>query len=292
VNDNEDAIVIDGADFSLSFSRKTGLISKWEHNSKAVIISPLVDNFYRAPLDNDIGISEVDNVDPNAWGARWQLAGVGVWQRNCRKISVALSSSDVRITCLFDYEHESTASSVLQAQTRWLYTINNAGEVAIDIDVHLNDALPPLPRVGLSLAVEKPQNRKVSWLGLGPFENYPDRKAAARLGLYTLSINELHTPYIFPTDNGLRSDCTLVKVNDLEVIGKFLFAASEYSQSTLATAKHTNELVADDVIHLHIDHRHMGVGGDDSWSPSTHKEYLLEDKHYRYSLLLNVQGDR
>ena len=146
--------------------------------------------------------------------------------------------------------------------------------------------------MGVSLAVKKTQTPQVSWLGLGPFENYPDRKAAARLGLYNLSIEELHTPYIFPTDNGLRSDCKLVKVNDLEVTGEFSFAASQYSQSTLTTAKHTNELVADDVIHLHIDHQHMGVGGDDSWSPSTHKEYLLENKHYRYSLLLNARGNR
>ncbi|MGJ8674439.1 MAG: beta-galactosidase [Pseudoalteromonas sp.] len=292
VNDSGDAIVIDGADFTLSFDRQTGLIDKWQHSNKPVIVRPLVDNFYRAPLDNDIGISEVDNLDPNAWSARWQLAGVGLWQRECRQISVALSPSDVRITCLFDYEHEVAASSIMQAQTRWLYTINIEGDVAVDIDVRLNDALPPLPRVGVSLAVKKTQNPQVSWLGLGPFENYPDRKAAARLGLYTLSIDELHTSYIFPTDNGLRSDCRLLNVNDLEVTGEFSFAASQYSQSTLATAKHTNELVADDVIHLHIDHQHMGVGGDDSWSPSTHKEYLLESKHYRYSLLLNARSNR
>lgn len=290
VNDNDDAIIINGADFLLSFNRKTGLIDKWEHNSKPVIVSPLVDNFYRAPLDNDIGISEVDNLDPNAWAARWELAGVGVWQRTCQQLSVALSPSDVRVRCLFNYEYESATSSIIQAQTRWLYTINNEGKVAVDIDVRLNDALPPLPRVGLSLAIEKTQTPQLTWLGLGPFENYPDRKAAARLGLYTLSIDELHTPYIFPTDNGLRSDCKLLKVNRLEVTGAFLFAASQYSQSTLSRAKHTNELVADDVIHLHIDHQHMGVGGDDSWSPSTHKEYLLEDKHYRYSLLFNAHN--
>jgi len=28
----------------------------------------------------------------------------------------------------------------------------------------------------------------------------------------------------------------------------------------------------------------MGVGGDDSWSPSTHKAFLIEEKCYRYSV--------
>jgi len=36
-------------------------------------------------------------------------------------------------------------------------------------------------------------------------------------------------------------------------------------------AKHDYELVPDKYTHLHLDHRHMGVGGDDSWSPSLHK---------------------
>jgi beta-galactosidase len=154
--------------------------------------------------------------------------------------------------------------------------------------VHLNEALPPMPRIGLSLAIEKQPQSQVSWLGLGPFENYPDRKAAARFGQYRLPLNELHTGYIFPTDNGLRSDCQKLNVNNLQVVGEFSFAASLYSQDTLTIAKHTNELVADDVIHLHIDHLHMGVGGDDSWSPSTHKAYLLEGKQYRYSLTLHT----
>jgi beta-galactosidase len=103
-----------------------------------------------------------------------------------------------------------------------------------------------------------------------------------------LPLNELHTGYIFPTDNGLRSDCQKLNVNNLQIVGEFSFAASLYSQDTLTIAQHTNELVADDVIYLHIDHLHMGVGGDDSWSPSTHKAYLLEGKQYRYSLTLHT----
>lgn len=41
--------------------------------------------------------------------------------------------------------------------------------------------------------------------------------------------------------------------------------------ATLMAAKHDYELRADNFTHLHLDHRHMGVGGDDSWSPSLHK---------------------
>jgi beta-galactosidase len=287
VNESADSITVEGANFTINFNRETGLIDKWEHANKSIIAKGLEDNFYRAPLDNDIGISEVDNIDPNAWQARWLLAGIGKWQRTCRQIQAVSSTADIRVICLFDYEYQHQGASAMQAQTKWVYSINSMGIVSIDIDVRLNEALPPMPRIGLRLAVEKPPQPQVSWLGLGPFENYPDRKAAARFGQYSLALNELHTGYIFPTDNGLRSDCQQLNINNLQVVGEFSFAASVYSQDSLTVAKHTNELVADDVIYIHIDHQHMGVGGDDSWSPSTHKEYLLEDRQYRYSLTLS-----
>jgi beta-galactosidase len=280
LSENNEAITIVGADLEIIFDRHTGLIDHWQQNNKPVIVSPLVDNFYRAPLDNDIGVSEVDNLDPNAWEARWFNAGIGKWQRTCRNISAISSNEDIRIICVFDYEYEDE----LCAQTQWTYTINNSGEVTVNIDVRLNENLPPMPRLGLSLAIAKQNNTQVKWLGLGPFENYPDRHSAARFGEYSLHLHDLHTPYIFPTDNGIRSHCQVLEIGELHVSGEFLFAASQYSQNELAAAKHTNELVADDLVHIHIDHQHMGVGGDDSWSPSTHKEYLLDKKHYSYSL--------
>jgi beta-galactosidase len=280
VSENDQTYIIQGAGLERVFDRKTGLLENWLQDNKSVIASPLVDNFYRAPLDNDIGVSEVDNLDPNAWEARWIAAGLGRWHRQCRQIDVISSMVDVRITCVFDYEY----NGKLCGQTQWIYTVNNNGEVDVNITVLLSENLPPLPRVGISLAITKQDNLQVKWLGLGPFENYPDRKSTARFGEYNLNINELHTAYIFPTDNGLRSDCALLEIGELRVTGEFSFAASEYSQSQLAAAKHTNELLKNDVVHVHIDHKHMGVGGDDSWSPSTHKEYLLEKKQYNYSL--------
>ena len=279
--ENNDAITVQGSGFTLTFNRQTGLIENWQQDNKQVIASPLIDNFYRAPLDNDIGVSEVDNLDPNAWEARWLAAGIGKWQRRCRQIDAISSKVDVRIICVFDYEY----NGELGCQTEWTYIINNCGEMKVNITVLLSEKLPPLPRVGVSLGITKQDNLQVKWLGLGPFENYPDRKSAARFGEHSLPLNDLHTPYIFPTDNGLRGDCKLLEIGKLRVAGEFLFAASEYSQSQLAAAKHTHELLVDDVIHVHIDHQHMGVGGDDSWSPSTHKEYLLEKKQYSYSFI-------
>lgn len=286
VNDNDGLLSIEGNRFAIIFDKSTGLLTQYTLETKAVIAQALEDNFYRAPLDNDIGVSEVDNLDPNAWQARWLRAGIGQWQRRCRQFTTITCDDDVRVICEFEYSGGASSDDLIQARTQWVYTINALGEITLDVDVRLNETLPPLPRVGICLALHKPENPKVTWLGLGPFENYPDRKSAARFGLFHQHLSELHTPYIFPTDNGLRCEVKHLSINNLQVNGAFSFSASEYSQINLAAAKHSHELISDALIYVNIDHQHMGVGGDDSWSPSTHKAYLLEDKHYQYSLTL------
>jgi len=59
--------MIQGTNLPLSFNTPTEQIKHWERHNKQVIASPLLDNFYRVPLNNDIGVIEVDNRDPNAW---------------------------------------------------------------------------------------------------------------------------------------------------------------------------------------------------------------------------------
>jgi beta-galactosidase len=48
----------------------------------------------------------------------------------------------------------------------------------------------------------------------------------------------------------------------------FHFSASYYSTEDLYAAKHDHELPTGGPCYLHLDGVHMGVGGDDSWTPS------------------------
>jgi beta-galactosidase len=288
LQDTPDAIIIESDDNQLIFNKTSGLIEKWTKQNTPVISEPLIDNFYRAPLDNDIGVSEVDNVDPNAWQARWIKHAVGHWDVRCVNIEATKSSKDIRVTSQFEYTHHEK----IVAQTTWVYTFVSGSTVNIDVDVFLCESLPPLPRIGLCYAITESQNQSnnmpVTYQGLGPFENYPDRLSAARFGHYCLPLSELHTNYIFPSDNGLRSHCRLLEVGALRTTGNFHFSISEYSQTMLASAFHTHELASNEHVYVNIDHAHMGVGGDDSWSPSTHEEYLIDKKHYRYSLVFGL----
>jgi len=62
---------------------------------------------------------------------------------------------------------------------------------------------------------------------------------------------------------------------------------SNYSVEELTKAKHQDELVKSKYVEVHLDHVHMGVGGDDSWSPSVHKDAQIDDSYWKFGLVLS-----
>lgn len=277
----DNAILVASLDdkYQWRWDRHTGLLVDWQVEGKTQMLAAPQDNFFRAPLDNDIGVSEVDNVDPNAWICRWDMAGIGQWERECVYCQSETLEQAVQVTSIYAYHFNGD----VQAITTWIHTLNNDGKMQLDVEVKLADNLPPMPRIGLEMQLPlQEQNTTVTWQGLGPFENYPDRLAAARFGLHTQTLEQMHTPYIFPTDSGLRCGTRRLEINDLTISGDFQFSVSQYASHALAAAKHTNEIVKEEKVYLRLDHKHMGVGGDDSWSPSVHKEFQLNDNHYAY----------
>jgi beta-galactosidase len=263
------------------FEKATGCLSQWWQDDIATLLTPLRDNFIRAPLDNDIGISEVDRIDPNAWVERWKLAGMYQLEEQCTQIYADALSDGVRVVT----EHNFSFNQQVLLHSRKQYLFDCHGGVQVEVDVTVADALPPPARIGLScqLAEVHPQ---AQWLGLGPHENYPDRKLAAQHGLWSLPLEQLHTPYIFPGENGLRCDTQRLQYGDLQAEGHFHFSLSRYGLQQLMTCSHVHLLKEEPGTWLHLDAQHMGVGGDDSWSPSVNEDFLLSAGHYRYRLSL------
>ena len=82
--------------------------------------------------------------------------------------------------------------------------------------------------------------------------------------------------------------------NGLLVIGQdnLHFDALHYTINDLTTAGHClasgKELVtpAREEVILHLDARHMGVGGDDGWMSPVHKEFVIFPGLYRFAFKL------
>ncbi|WP_068713096.1 beta-galactosidase [Vibrio tritonius] len=278
VTESEQSLLISTLQNQWHFDRHSGYLTQWMAHDQALLVAPLTDSFYRAPLDNDIGTSEVDRPDPNSWMARWKKAGLDHLEAHCSEFTYQTLAHEVQVVAKFD--HYAIGHKVLGSV--WQYTIDAQGVMTVDVNVTRYADLPSLARVGMTCAI--PLTDHVSWFGRGPHENYPDRQLAARVGRYHRPLAELHTDYIFPSDNGLRCDTKELTIGALTMKGHFHFAASRYSMANLEQAKHTNELHAEPHIYLSLDGFHMGIGGDDSWTPSVHQAFLLEAPHYHYQV--------
>ena len=72
-----------------------------------------------------------------------------------------------------------------------------------DFVFDLDPDLSELPRVGLRGRLAPGMDR-ARWFGLGPHEAYSDRRAGARLGVWSADAAGLAVPYIVPQENGNR----------------------------------------------------------------------------------------
>ncbi len=274
----DDALVVTHQQQRWQFNRASGDLTQWWREGEATLLAPLTDNFTRAPLDNDIGVSEATRIDPNAWVERWKAAGMYSLSPRLLQCDGEQLEQAVVITTLHAWEYNNQVLFL----SRKCWRIDNHGVLHGDVEVQVASDMPEPARIGLTCQLaQAPQT--VNWSGLGPCENYPDRKLAARQGRWELPLAALHTPYIFPTENGLRCDTRQLKLGQHQFDGNFHFGVSRYSQTQLRETTHHHLLREEPGCWLNLDAFHMGVGGDDSWSPSVSPEFILQGKKVRYA---------
>jgi len=281
LHDDASEIVVTHQQQRWHFSRHSGELTQWFVDEEPTLLSPLQDCFIRAPLDNDIGTSEAERVDPNAWVERWKAAGYDQMSSNLVSITASALSQAVQVETL----HSWLANGQLAFISRKRYLINARGELQLQLSVEQSRGLPPPARIGLRCELAQiPQ--QVSWLGLGPHENYPDRQLAAQFSRWQLPLDQLSTPYVFPSENGQRGGTRQLDSGSWQVSGDFAFSLSRFSLEQLRETSHRHLLRPEAGCWLHLDAFHMGVGGDDSWSPSVSPEFLLTQQRWQAELTI------
>ena len=264
--------------------RQSGLLTHWQMDGVEQLLTPLRDQFVRAPLDNDIGVSEVERIDPNAWVERWKSAGLYDLTARCVQCDAQRLAHEVVIDSCWHY----LSGDEVVIISHWRMTFDAQGKLHLAIDGERAATLPPLPRVGLTFQVPD-QNKPVSWLGFGPHENYPDRRTSACFSRWELPLEEMSTPYIFPTENGLRCDTQALDWGRWHVAGDFHFSVQPYSTAQLMKTDHWHRMQPENGVWITLDGRHMGVGGDDSWTPSVLQQWLLLETKWHYQLTMHFQ---
>ena len=285
---NNDGIVVSASGRKFQFNFNQGQLIKVFLNDQEIVSEPFIHNIWRAPTDNDRGGS----FDESFYG-RWKTAGYDSLIRKVKSVDYQqINEKLIRINV--DESYSNHKSEILVAMS---YKIYSNGDLKLEIETDINPILPVVPKIGLKTKIPK-NFSKIKWYGRGPNETYSDRKLGSHIGIYNKSVNELYFPYVKPQENGNLSDIRWVSIANMKgqgiiIYGKnhFNFSAHRYSLKNLTAATHTNEIENKRSITLNIDHKIMGVGGDDSWSPRTHEEFLIKPDIYKYSYIFRFTND-
>jgi len=173
----------------------------------------------------------------------------------------------------------------------YVYTILSSGEVSVETHVLPDEGLPFLPRIGLQMHLPEGYDQ-VAWYGRGPHETYVDRKEGAQVGVYRASVDEQFVPYIFPQENGNKTDIRWVMLANADGIGLHASAdrllevsVHHYAPEDLTAARHPYQLVRRPEVVLHLDYGQSGLGSA-SCGPGRLEKYRLQPEEFRYSVRL------
>lgn len=281
VSEKKTKLTIKGSDFSVVFDKKQGAIVSYKYKNREIFADPLLPNFWRVPTDNDEGGGS------NSYASRWREAGLDNYIIENRGFRVKnQQAKEVAVNIVNELIFNTGA--ILQTTE---YVVFADGKIDINNIFRVDEKLPPLARVGLVVSLPKNFDN-IKWYGRGPFESYEDRKSAAFIGIWEGKVENQYFDYIMPQENGNKTDVRWVEIwsenNSVRFSGRphIHFNIQNYSDASLNESKKSRVLKRGDKTYVHIDYKQIGLGGDDSWSPRVHKEYLLDGSEYSFSFIL------
>lgn len=283
---SEGCVAVAAGKSRLEFEEASGRLVRWCVGDRVLVASGPALCAWRAPTDND-GIKAVGGQEQKPMG-RWQAWGLEALAPKAEPARVRqLRNGAVELVA-----HEETPHGLAH---RAVWRIGPDGVVELRSAFQVPDALDDLPRVGL-LLVLAPELEGLAWLGRGPHESYPDRRAGARRGRFESSVSDQYVPYVVPQEHGHHVDTRWVVLRSVDGPGlrvsslgaPFGFSASHFSASDLFAARHTNEIIPRPEVFLHLDAAHRGLGTG-SCGPDVLPRYRIRPGRHRLALRLGPE---
>ncbi|GAA4238731.1 beta-galactosidase LacZ [Postechiella marina] len=278
-DEKEGEIVVRGKTFTAKISKNNGELISFISNGKEQLASPLKPNFYRPPVDNDIR------------GASSKLFRKS--QKYWKGMVDKLKTNSVKVE---DTEHGSKKIIVNRSFNKDLtlnitYTFLNNGRITVNMTMDAKASLPSLVRYGMTLGVPD-SYKSASFYGKGPWENYIDRKRGTIVDVFNFKTDNLFYNYIFPQENGNRSDARWLQLTnknkqELKVTGapEFGFSIWPYSAKNIEEAKHPFDLKKQGFYTLNLDLVQMSVGGTLS---ETLPQFIIKSGTYNFEFVLET----
>ncbi len=301
ITTEQDQIIIQNLNTSLSIHNKTGVIRNWTYNGELITSEEIRPSFWRAPTDNDLGNGM------HQWAAVWKKASVETHPTLVKPPKT--THGGVSFTLLYSLP-DSVASITIS------YTLTGAGALQLDYQfTPLIDSLPNIPRLGIYMTLPAKFSH-TEWYGRGPHETYWDRKSSGKIGIYRGAVMDQFHRYPRPQETGNKTDVRWMTMksdritltayptdNQLLNGSTWPFGIEELdfepgkeggkSASGLVplTAKHGAHIEPGNLVRWNIDHKQMGLGGDTSWGRHVHDQYTIPAREYRYAFVIEPQRD-
>lgn len=269
-------LTIKGEKFVYTYNKLTGCFEEMCFDNASLFDRPMEYNIWRAPTDND---SKIKNI--------WMEAHYHRAISRAYETTFEVLKERVEIQTTLSIT-AAPVQRILNINAHWTIGLN--GMVDVKLEVKKDPEFPELPRFGLRLFLPKEMDQ-VTYYGLGPVENYMDKRRASYHGLFTSHVKGMHEDYLKPQENGSRSDCDFVTVKGSRVSlhaaseRAFSFNASIYTQEELTEKKHNFELVPADCTVLCLDYRQNGIGSE-SCGPDLRKDYMFVEEAFTFKVRL------
>ncbi|WP_020393371.1 glycoside hydrolase family 2 TIM barrel-domain containing protein [Kribbella catacumbae] len=171
----------------------------------------------------------------------------------------------------------------------WRFTHLAEGSLGLDLSIEPEGQFPAtLPRLGITF--ELPKVSQVEWFGTGPGEAYVDTRAAAAVGKYSATVDQLQAPYVRPQENGHRIDTRWAQLDSLRIEAApdlFGLTVRDWTSADLQNAKHAPDLVAGDTTYVTLDLAQAGIGSN-SCGPALPDRYKLHTAAASLSVRFSV----
>lgn len=272
LSETDKAYRITTADGAVEFSKDSGALCEYTADGLQLVnLSPAGDfigpvpNIHRAPLDN-----EAFNGLP-----KWSRGRLAEIVPVLRSLSAAGEKNCILVRAGYDLARGKTVYYGSELE----YRVYADGLIRVCAVLERKKrGWLELPRFGVT--VELPADfENVEYMGRGPYENLCDINRQSPIGIYRAKVPDMHEDYIRPQDNGNHGASRFLKLTDGEGRGliflgepKFSFSVHNYTQKTLAGAKHREDLTDEQTTFVSIDGFVRGTGSA-SCGPDTLRKH-------------------
>lgn len=247
---------------------KTGALTSWIVNGKEMLQGSLEPYFWKPENDNQ--------------NAAHFARRTAVWKDAADKRTVKSIRVEGRQVI-------AEMSLPVGADLKLTYDLKADGRIMVNMDYQPTATnIATMPKFGMRMRLPADYTQ-IKYYGRGPWENYPDRKRSAFLGIYEMPLSDYQTEYIHPQDNGNRCDVRWFEIGNLRIDGwqPLCIRAWDYGEEDLEGARHPQDIPHGRFVNLNIDLDIHGVGGTDTWGKRTLPQYTIDGNqphHYSFTL--------